>query len=104
MSAAIFIDSPSDFLGRQVGDRHQGAGGGQGVVAAGADADDAVFRLQHVAVAGEGEAAVLVGDGHQRLQPAQVAVGAPVLGEFDAGALKLVRDIAPACFPAVPAG
>ncbi len=32
-----------------------------------------------------------VGHRHHRLQPPQVAVGAPVLGEFDAGAGKLLR-------------
>ncbi len=32
---------------------------------------------------------VLVGDRHHRLEPAQIAVGAPILGEFDAGAGQL---------------
>ena len=32
----------------------------------------------------------LVGDQHHRLEPAQIAVGAPVLGELDAGARQLV--------------
>ena len=74
-------DSPSTL--------EQRARRGQGVVAARADGDDAVLRLQHVAVAGQREAAVLVGDRHHRLQPAQIAVGAPVLGQLDAGALEL---------------
>jgi len=30
-----------------------------------------------------------VGDGHHRLEPAQIAVGAPILGELDAGAGEL---------------
>ena len=34
----------------------------------------------------------VVGDGHHRLQPAKVAVGAPVLGEFHAGAFELARE------------
>ena len=34
---------------------------------------------------------VAVGHGHHRLQPAQIAVGAPVLGELDAGAGELAR-------------
>ncbi len=34
----------------------------------------------------------LVGDGHHRFQPAQIAVGPPVLGQFDAGAFKLVGE------------
>ena len=91
MSDGDFHRAAGDFLGGEVGDRHQRAGRGEGVVAAGADADDAVFGLEHVPVAGEGEAAVLVGDGHQGFEAAQVAVGAPVLGEFDAGAFELVR-------------
>ncbi len=32
---------------------------------------------------------VLVGDQHHRLEPAQIAVGAPVLGELDAGPRQL---------------
>ena len=32
---------------------------------------------------------LLVGDRHHRLEPAQIAVGAPVLGELDAGAGQL---------------
>ena len=48
-----------------------------------------VLRLEHVAGAREDEADLLVGDEHHRLEPAQIAVGAPVLGEFDAGAHEL---------------
>ena len=43
-------------------------------------------RLEHVARAGEQEADLLVGDEHHRLETAQVAIRAPVLGELDAGA------------------
>ena len=32
-----------------------------------------------------------VGDGHHGFQPAQVTIRAPILGQLDAGALKLVR-------------
>ena len=35
-----------------------------------------------------------VGDDHHRLQPAQIAVGAPVLGQLDAGAHRAGRDTA----------
>ena len=45
--------------------------------------------LQHVAGARQDQGDVLVGDDHHRFQPAQIAVGAPILGEFDAGAVKL---------------
>ena len=47
--------------------------------------------LEHVAGAGEQQADLLVGDEHHGLEPAQIAVGAPVLGELDAGAGELAR-------------
>ena len=77
-----------DRLGieRPIGQRPRG---GQRIVAAGADADDAGFRLQHVAGAGEHQRHVLVGDDHHGFQPAQKAVGAPVLGKLDRGAREL---------------
>ncbi len=49
------------------------------------------FGLQHVAGAGQDQRDVLVGHDHHGLQPAQVAVGAPVLGEFDRGPGQLPR-------------
>ena len=51
--------------------------------------DDAVLRLQHVAGAGEHQRHLGVGDDHHGFQPAQIAVGAPVLGELDRGAGEL---------------
>ena len=63
--------------------------GGERVVAAGADAGDAGFRLQHVAGAGQHQRHLLVGDDHHGFEPAQIAVGAPVLGELDRGAQQL---------------
>ena len=33
----------------------------------------------------------VVGDGHHRFEAAEIAVGAPVLGEFDAGARQIAR-------------
>ena len=59
------------------------------VVAAGADAGDARLRLQHVAGAGQNQRDLTVGDDHHGFEPAQIAVGAPVLGEFDRGAQQL---------------
>ena len=52
--------------------------------------DDAVVGLEHVAGAGQHQRVRLVGDDHHRLEPAQIAVGAPVLGELDGGAHQLV--------------
>jgi hypothetical protein len=49
----------------------------------------AALGLEHVAGAGEHQRHVLVGDDHHRLEPAQIAVGAPVLGELDRGAHQL---------------
>jgi hypothetical protein len=47
--------------------------------------------IEHVAGAGEHQRDVLVGDDHHGFEPAQVAVGAPVLGELDRGAHQLAR-------------
>src|ERR1700730_15252225 len=63
----------------------------QRVPAAGADADDPVLRLQDVAGAGKDQRHVLVGDRHHRFEAAAVAVGAPILGQLDAGAGELPR-------------
>ncbi len=59
---------------------------GLGERAAGADRHQVVLGLDHVAVAGDDERVAGVGDDQQRLEPAQAAVGAPVLGELDRGA------------------
>ena len=80
-SAISRADSPSTV--------DQGARRGERERAAGADADQPVLRLQHVAVAGQHQRHGFVGDRHHRLEPAQVAVGAPVLGQLDAGARQL---------------
>ena len=61
----------------------QRARGGQRIIAAGTDPDDARFRLEHVAGAGEHQRYILVGDDHHGFEPAQVTVGPPVLGELD---------------------
>ena len=64
----------------------QGPGRGQGVVAAGADAEDAVGRLDDVAGAGDEQRVLGVDDGDQRFEPAQGAVDPPVLGQLGRGA------------------
>jgi len=56
---------------------------------AAASADDLVVRLHHVAGARQDQAHLLVGYRHDRLQAAQVAVSAPILGELDARARQL---------------
>ena len=55
------------------------------VGAARPDGDDAVLRFQHIAVAGDNERGFPVGHRQHGLQPAQHAVGAPVLGQLDGG-------------------
>jgi hypothetical protein len=48
-----------------------------------------VLGLDHVAVAGDDQRRLRVGDAQQRLEAAQAAVGAPVLGELDRGAREV---------------
>src|ERR1700746_132951 len=60
--------------------------GGERYLPAGADRGDVVIGLDHVAVAGDDEELLRVPDQQQRLEPPQIAVRAPVLGELDGGA------------------
>src|SRR5690606_17012900 len=78
-----------DGLRVEFGMREQRAGGGQGERAAGADRDQAVLRFDHVAGAADDQRGVLVGHGEQRLELAEAALGAPVLGQLDRGAREL---------------
>ncbi len=59
------------------------------VRAAAADRRDAFVGLDHVAGAREQEEMLRVADDHQRLQAAQRAVLAPILGQLDGGARKV---------------
>ena len=70
----------------QLGVFNQRARRGQRERPAGADRRHVVFRLDHIAVAGDDEDLLLVAHQQQRLEAPQVAVGAPVLGELDGGA------------------
>ena len=63
----------------------QSAGRGQGVGAAGADGRHAVGRLDHVAGAADQQQVVAIDGNQHRLQAAQVAVHAPVLGQLGGG-------------------
>src|SRR5712672_95708 len=67
----------------------QRAGGGERIVAARPDPHHAGLGLEHVAGAGQHQRHLLVGDDHHGFEPAQIAVGAPVLGELDRGAHEL---------------
>ena len=78
-----------DLGGRQAGVLQQRARRGLRVGPAAADGDDAVLRLEHVAIAGDDQRMLAVGDRQHGLQAAQHAVGAPVLGQFDGGAQQV---------------
>src|SRR5215204_1534391 len=79
-----------DLPRAQLGMLGQCARRGERVRAAGADGEDAAFvGRDDVAVAGEEERALLVGDDEQRLQVAQNLVRAPLLAQFDGGTLKV---------------
>ena len=85
-----------DLFGVEFG-RQQRARRGERVIAARADRGRRAvlvrFRFEHVARAGQHEAGRLVGDEQHRLEAAQIAVGAPVLAEFDAGARQLAGKL-----------
>ena len=67
--------------------------GREGVVAAGADAEDAVGRLDHVAGAGDEQRVLGVDHGDQRFEPPQGAVRPPLLGQFGRGARHVRRVV-----------
>ena len=57
--------------------------------AARSDADDAIVRLDQIAGARQQERRLAVGDDEHGFEPAQRAIGAPVLGELDGGAIEV---------------
>ncbi len=71
---------------RVVGQR---ASRGERVRAAGPDGEDPVVRLDQLAGAGDDEPVVLVGDDQHRLEAAEDAVTAPILGELHRGARQI---------------
>ena len=86
MSPAIFSAFSTIARGIQLGVLQQRLRRGLRVRAAGTDRDQAVLGFEHVAVAGDDQRGRLVGDREQRLEPAEAALGAPVLGQLDRGA------------------
>jgi hypothetical protein len=97
MSPAISSALLDDLGAAELGVLQQRARGGLRVGAARADGDDAVLGLEHVAVAGDDQRMLAVGHRQHGLEPAQHAVGAPVLGQLDAA-----RSRCPGCFSAWP--
>src|SRR6185312_1178749 len=61
------------------------ARGGERELPAGADGSGVDIRLDDIAVAGDHEELARVADEQQRLEPPQIAVGAPVLRKLDGG-------------------
>ena len=78
-----------DLRRGKLGVLEQRACRGLRVCATRTDRDDAMLRLEHVARAGDHQRRTRVGHREHRLQPAQDAVGAPVLCQFHRSALKL---------------
>ena len=64
-------------------------GGGERVGSARSDRDDAIVGLDQVAVARQQERRGLVEHDEHRLEPAQDAIGAPVLRQLDRRALQV---------------
>ena len=66
-------------------------GGGEGVGTAAADADDAVGGFDDIAGAADDQAHGFIGDGEHGFEPAENAIGAPILGQLDDGAAGIFR-------------
>src|SRR5580700_5665753 len=61
---------------------HQGTRRGERELSARADGGDVVVGLDHIAVTGNHEQLLRIPDQQQRLEPPQIAVGTPVLGQL----------------------
>ncbi len=70
-------------------DFEQGARGGLRIRAARADRSRGVLRLDDVAIARNDEQVLRITNQQQRLEAAQIAVGAPVLRQLDRGARQI---------------
>src|SRR6185503_6110498 len=81
----------NDLARRQVGVLDESARRRQRVRAAGADGKDAVVGLDDVARARDDETVLTISNGEKRLETAQNAIAAPILGELDGGSLKISR-------------
>src|SRR5690606_27331692 len=78
-----------DGAGVELRVRQQRPGGGERVAAARTNGDDAVLWLDHVAGTADDQGGFAVSHRKQRLELAEAALGAPVLGHLDRGALQL---------------
>jgi hypothetical protein len=77
------------FARGQVGVLDQGAGGRLRECTARPYGNDSAFGFKHVAIAGDDQRRLPVGHRQHGFQPAQHAVGAPVLGQFDSAAQQI---------------
>ena len=66
----LILTGNGDVLEPEGGIAAIGSGGGQRIIAARADRGDPAFRFQHVAVAGQDQQRLLVGDDHHRFEVA----------------------------------
>mmetsp|Transcript_4371 Transcript_4371/g.12550 ORF Transcript_4371/g.12550 Transcript_4371/m.12550 type:complete len:296 (+) Transcript_4371:235-1122(+) len=78
-----------NFFGAQFFYAHQGPGSGERVRTPAPDRYDAVRHLQNVAVSRDLQALSLVGNNQRGLEPSQILVGPPPLGQLDAGPRQL---------------
>lgn len=73
----------------------QGAGGGQGIGATGADGKSAIglIRGDQVTCSGEDEGVAFIGDEQEGFEVAQGAISAPLFREFDGGAFEVAVEL-----------
>ena len=83
---------------------NQGTGGRKCIIAARSNAHDARFRFQHIAGAGEDKRYLRIRDNHHGFEPAQITIGAPILGEFDRSPGKLTWILLELGFQALEQG
>src|SRR5580704_14715045 len=76
-------------------------GSGERIHAAGADGAEAIVGFNDVAIAGEDECALGVGDDEKRFEMAKGAILAPLLGQFDRGFLQIAGMLLQLTFEAL---
>jgi hypothetical protein len=69
-----------------------------------ANGHDAVLRFEHIAIAGDDQRILAIGNSQHGLEPPQCAVAAPVLGEFDRRAQQIALMLVELRFEAFEEG
>jgi hypothetical protein len=72
---------------------HQNPGRGQGKVAARADGDDPIVGLDHVSGPRNHQRAFRIRDDQKGIEPPQDAIGPPILGQLNRGALQVAIEL-----------